>query len=361
MYSAHDCLRDLEKLSHEGSSDSRRRMLHRITDLFFATTDQQQQADIDVFGAVMVHLASELEVEARQELAERMAPAERAPRELIVQLAHDEIQIARPVIQHSPSLTEEDLVKIAGEQSQEHLAVLSEREQLAPAITDLIVERGDSIVLATVARNETASFSNEGIGILSERSVGNENIREALISRKDMPQELISGIKKKVAEKLRAELADSNPGISDDEINSVVDDKAGHIENDQAAEQQLSLRKVEWLHQNKQLDEDMIVNYARGRAVEECILALSLQSGLSINMVSHCLLEADLPALGILCKSNNFKDNTFAAVLQLRLIIKGMPSNLALNEMKRYQNLTHESAQRVMRFLKVRMSEPTNQ
>ncbi len=70
--------------------------------------------------------------------------------------------------------------------------------------------------------------------------------------------------------------------------------------------------------------------------------------------VKHCLLQAELPALAVLCKSNSFERSTFASLLQLRENIGEASGSQIVEAIRRYESLDMASAQRVMRFLKVR-------
>jgi len=101
MPNAHSCLTDIESLSNETSSEKRREVLHRVTDLFFHTTEQQEPGDVNAFGNVMERIAYELEIEARAELSERLSKADKAPRQLIRRLAVDDIAVAKPVLERS--------------------------------------------------------------------------------------------------------------------------------------------------------------------------------------------------------------------------------------------------------------------
>ena len=70
-------------------------------------------------------------------------------------------------------------------------------------------------------------------------------------------------------------------------------------------------------------------------------------------LFEHCLLQAEIPALAVLCKSNDFERATFAALLKLRDNHHQGTTNF-VDSIQRYESLDLATAQRVMRFLKVR-------
>ena len=60
---------------------------------------------------------------------------------------HDEIAVAGPVLAQSVQLTDRDLVEIAGSKGQAHLGAITERTRLAAAVTDILIQRGDTGVV----------------------------------------------------------------------------------------------------------------------------------------------------------------------------------------------------------------------
>ena len=67
---------------------------------------------VSVFDEVISRLAGEIEFRARVELAERLADIDNAPRRTVRDLAFDDdIAIARPLLERSTRLEENDLVE----------------------------------------------------------------------------------------------------------------------------------------------------------------------------------------------------------------------------------------------------------
>src|SRR5205085_11357801 len=88
----------------------------------------------------------------------------------------DEIEVAGPVLRHSDRLDETTLVESAKTKSQSHLLAISRRQNLAEAVTDVLVRRGDSEVALSTARNISAKFSDFGYATLVERSKDDDGL-----------------------------------------------------------------------------------------------------------------------------------------------------------------------------------------
>ena len=66
------------------------------------------------------------------------------------------------MLTHSSRLSTEALVEIASTKGQDHLLAISARDNLPEAVTDVIVERGETKVIRKLANNAGARFSETG-------------------------------------------------------------------------------------------------------------------------------------------------------------------------------------------------------
>ena len=364
MDSAQLCLQDLEALSIERDSGKRRELLRKVTDLFFITEQQQSDGDRAVFGGVLERVAYELETEARTELAQRLSSTRFAPHNIVRRLAEDDIDVAKPVLERSKVLSDTDLVDIAYSKGQEHLMAMTRREELSVAVTDVIVQRGNDDVLTSVAGNGGAKFSTKSFDTMAMKATDVSGLREQLIHRDDVPNEVVEMIKKNVADKLKKEFSDQHSDISSLEIDHVVELQSGNVDFSSLKEDnQFGPLKIDVknLHKNGLLTQDRIKEFAEKGMKAELVHSLAIKAAIATEMAYHTLYEAEVPALAVLCKASQFKRETFGAILQERVHASGLPTDQVVSAMKRYESLNDETAQRIFRFLKVRLSASTNQ
>lgn len=341
MADARGLLLALDTLTTEKSDDNTSELLDRVADLFFATSEAQTDADSAVFGDVMERIAYEVEVEVRAQLAKRLAPAEKAPENLILGLAKDDISVARPILERSPRLTDRDLVAFARSLGQDHLHAIASRDKLSSQVTDVIVERGDDRVLTQVARNSGAHFSFKGLEHLSDRAKSSEALLSALSSRSDIPENLIDDVKRNVSARLKDELLESNPELDSKQVDSLVNAQADSVD---VESYKASNDKLLQLHEAGELKEYMLIYFARERRLAETVRCLALLTGLDDALVSRCLLKANISALGILCKANGFQNKTYSSLLQIRTATHRMNGRAIADAMRTYDTLTVEAA-----------------
>jgi len=351
MHQTQSCLLEIEALSNETSSEKRRDVLRRVTDLFFLTTQQQTPDDIATFGTVMERIAYELEVEARAELSERISKIDNAPRRLVCRLATDDIAVARPVLERSRVLTDDDLIQIAKTRGQTHLHAISKRPELTAPVTDVIVERGESPVLKEVTKNKGAEFSRTGLGVLAEKARTDGKLLTALSLRGVLPPDLMKEIKQRVAQKIKTEMAGKYTKTDMANLESLIDEGAENLDLDCFKKSNDELQERANKHQ---LTEDDIVNLAKSWKLSETVHALSVLTGLDDRMISHCLLKAEIAALGIICKANGFRSTTYLTLIQTRNGNDGIAARDVAQAMREYDSLSVGGAERTLRFLKVR-------
>lgn len=353
MTNAHSCLAEIEALSHETSSDKRRQVLNRVADLFVITNDQQSREDVDAFGSVMERVAYELEVEARAELSKRLCEVEKAPHDLVRKLASDDICVARPVLERSGALTDKDLIEIARTRGQSHMHAISKRPTLSSPVTDVILEHGENAVLVEVTRNDGAEFSSSGLGVLTAKAWQNSDLLTALGSRSDLSEDLVGKIKQRVAQRLKQEMGSKNAPSDITNVDALIDRSTATLDIDGLEKSNAELTE---LANNKQLNEGDLVALAKAGRLSETVHALSVLTGLDHRMISHCFLKAEITALGIVCKANGFKSQTFLAFAQTRNGKNGIDARAIAHAMRDYDKLSQSNAKRTLRFLKVRNS-----
>ena len=135
-------LRDLETRMTRRSGDEHADIVSRLTDLFLATAPNMDDDQVGVFDVVISRLAKAIELRARIELAERLAPVPNAPAGVMRQLALDEIAVARPVLVQSSRLSDQDLVAISAARGRDHMLAITERPHLGEPVTDFLILRG---------------------------------------------------------------------------------------------------------------------------------------------------------------------------------------------------------------------------
>jgi uncharacterized protein (DUF2336 family) len=344
---------ELEQAIASGTAERRVASLWHVTDLFITGASRYSDEQISLFDDVIARLAAQIEVTARAKLARLLAPVANAPVNTIKALAFDEeIAVAGPVLARSARLDDATLRENAATQSQLHLLAISKRRILSEAVTDVLIERGDSRVARSVTRNAGARFSDAGFEMLVKRSAGDDVLAERLGLRSDIPRQHFVRLIARASDAVRAKLAAANPGAVE-EIQSVITEVVGKIRADaviQSGDYMAARRKLEALQRAGALSEATIYESAKTRRFEETVAALALMCGVPIEVAETALLDDAPDTTLILAKAAGLSWTTVKFVLLLRTGGHGVSARDLEDALKSYEELSDESAQLAVRF-----------
>ncbi|PZU88681.1 MAG: hypothetical protein DI527_17000 [Chelatococcus sp.] len=362
MTSVGALLKDLEAAMLRGSSDERAHILSRLADLFLATATHMDEDQVSVFDVVIGRLARAIELRARIELAERLAPVPNAPGGVVRQLALDEIAVARPVLIKSPRLTDQDLLAISAAKGRDHMLAITERPDLGEPVTDFLVLRGGRVVTHAVAANQTARFSRQGMGVLVMRAVQDEALQAALGTREDIPPELsdqlIAAAKSSARRRLSAGLEPALAGAVEGAVERGAMAAAEEVRiTEDLGAIGAALAEIRRLEDRGELDEAKVAELAAAGQTEHAICAVALLAGLGLPSAEHIILGPDREAILLVARGLGWSWETTAALVGLRTDM-GKSDAAVARAKESFRNLASSTAQRVLGFLRMRDARP---
>jgi uncharacterized protein (DUF2336 family) len=133
--------------------------------------------------AVLKLLARDAEPKVRQALAEAAATAAKLPHEIALRLARDEIEVARPILTHSPMLSDEDLAEIVRTHSMQYALAVARRERLSEWLSDVLADTEEVEVVAAVTGNPRAEISIATLRRIAEDYWDDRAIQDRLTRR----------------------------------------------------------------------------------------------------------------------------------------------------------------------------------
>ncbi len=357
MTSAPSRLNDLLTLAKEPSSEKRRELLRGITDVFLESTEDFDASQAENFGAIAGQIAREFEMSVRKELAERLSCVPEAPRNLISQLANDEIEVAHSVLSQSGVLHDADLIAIIRLQGQEHMAAICERNTISEKVTDELVERGNDQVFLKLVANEGAVISRGSMETIVQRSEKNKALQAPIIQRQDLPPDLMNDMFFFVSSKLRSYILDRNKGLDPDMVDEAIQRTTDSLSRDLETSEKKLTRAQQYVEQaasRKELNESFLVRMVREKKIREFLCAFSHLTGLDERSANRVLSDPTGEAIAIACKASQFDRSTFSTIILL--MDKGQLRNLNNTNvlLRIYDKIDTETAQRVMRFWRVR-------
>jgi uncharacterized protein (DUF2336 family) len=123
----------------------------------------------------------------RRALAEAFASARAAPRALVLALASDLSEVAKPVLAHSPLLSEADLVDCAGYGDAAAQRAIARRAHVGAPVAAAIAEIGERPAVLALIGNLGAKLGPSTLWRILERFSGDAALRERLAERPGLP------------------------------------------------------------------------------------------------------------------------------------------------------------------------------
>jgi len=346
---------ELEGALKSGTPGKRTEVLRQVTALFVDRAESIPEQQLSLFDDIVTHLVSRIEKEAVAELSERLASVNARSRVIRRLASNDDIKIAGPILQNSPSLTDDELVEFVKTKSQAHQLKIAARSQLNETVTEVLIDQCDREVANKVAINKGARFSQRGFSKLVMMADGDDRLTEALAKRPDLSPRLFRQLLAHATESVRTTLLTSAPIEVRDSLNKILNDVSGQI-GTRATQRYFAEaeRAVSVFSQDTALMKQKLLEFANEGKLEETVVALSILSAIPIELVDRLIHDTSPYGILVLCKVTALHWHVARAVMTIRPRLQG---EYDLDELRSdYVNISASAAQRLFRFWQSRQT-----
>ena len=306
-----------------------------------------------MFDDVFVRLVATLELTARSTLSRRLAREPRAPLAISHILASDdEIDVAGPMLEHSARLDNSLLVATIRGKSQRHLLAISRRKTLDEAVTDVLVERGNNVVVLSTVANPAASFSDGGYAALVRRSEGQDEIAASVALRHDIPRRHLMRLLMRASDAVRRKLETADPHMKDLIQDAVAEGAMTIMDGVDATSRYLAAlhAQMEALRASGRLAEPQLAAFATAGQTEAAIAALSVLCDVPIEAVNRAMTHERPDAVLVLARAAELSTSTVAAILRMRADARGISPGELQQCLANYSQLKPDVARQIIKF-----------
>jgi uncharacterized protein (DUF2336 family) len=180
----------LAQLAANPQDTTREEIYLAVASLYRVQDAHLNERERDLMRDILRRLTRDVEMAIRIALAERLADDTTAPSDLVLMLADDKIEVARPIILRSPLLTDADMLRLIAECSVPHQEAVAARAGIGEPVTGALAKCETESVLVTLVRNVTAKMSQTTYEVLVEKSRFVTTLQEPIVHRSDLPPEL---------------------------------------------------------------------------------------------------------------------------------------------------------------------------
>jgi len=321
----------LAQLAANPQGTTREEIYLAVASLYRVQGSHLSSRERELMREILRHLTRDVEMAIRIALAEKLADDVTAPHDLILLLADDAIEVARPVIMRSALISEEDSLRLIAEASIAHHTAIAARANITEPVTEVLAKSEAESVLLTLVRNVTARIGSQAYETLVEKSRALASIQEPLVHRPDLPPVLATRMCGFVSEALKSHIV-RNYKISEEHVTRTLDNAVRMVKIPPPAPKVTptdgAQKLVDKLAGAGQLKAGFLLRVLHQGQSDLFDLAFARLLDLPLMETRKILFESGPQAVALACRAVGIDKSVFKTVYNLSRQSRGLASAL---------------------------------
>jgi uncharacterized protein (DUF2336 family) len=307
----------LYRLAEQKTRSGRRDLAETIADLFYAGPSGLSERERTLIFDILRRVIHDAELSVRRRLSGQLAEFGDAPKDLIVALANDEIEVAYPILTRSRALEDEQLIEVVQARAQEHRLAVALRENLPAKVSDALVATKDETVIVTLLENTTAEISRAAFEFLVEQSKRIDRFQAPILRREDLPVDLAKRMYRWVTDALRQYIVE-NFDVDEAEITKLLETATdGEMKRTEVRRTDAAGRLIAALNDSKMVTSQMLVDVLEEGEVRLFVAVLRQRTGLREVTLMRMLMEPEGDGLAIVCKAAELEPDAVQRIFEI--------------------------------------------
>lgn len=309
----------LLELARDRAPGSRAHIIESIGTFVVDPTQAQNSREREIATDILRQLLRDAEMSVRRQLAERLAAEPSAPLDLVIQLASDEVEVARPVLLESLALRDADLLEVIEQRTLQHRLAIAMRRQVSEEVCTALVDAGEPDVARTLLENPGARIGRNSFEKLVDRSRVEAPLQEPLVRRGDLDPILAMRMYAWVSVALRRYIVrnfDVDPTLLDDAIRESLDTVASE-HTKRHAEGTPTERIADGLADAHADNPSVLIELLRAGEIGLFEAMFARITSLKPMLARRALYEPGGRALAIACRASAIDKPVYAAIFLL--------------------------------------------
>ena len=306
---------DFVALARDRTPAGRRRFASEFAEAFLNSPGTFNEGERVMALNILSTLMQDAALEVRQMLAERLSHESGVPQKLLQALANDLIDVARPILQFSVDLGDEDIKVVIESKTTQHRQAIATRTVLSAEISDALVEKGEVVVALALLENLGLQIPESTMRKLASQALAHNEIGDHIAGRSELTSEVAEKIYWIISTELRTQIT-SRFTISEDKLNRALGDVVSALVSRQLQPGQR--RSVaERLIATGRVDATLLIDLLKGRGTD---LFRELLGGLTKfkpSLVDALCSDTGAEPLALVCRALGFNKNDAASLVML--------------------------------------------
>ncbi|WP_288900621.1 DUF2336 domain-containing protein [uncultured Sneathiella sp.] len=346
-----DTLKMLVGLAEANSPQQREFLYNRISDFLAENRMTFSDSEKEIMADIICRITSDVEKSIRAKFAKKLALRDDIPKNLLVFLANDEIEVALPILRDCGLLAEYDLLEIVKHRSKQHRLAVATRENIGENVCTALCEINDPDITVTLLQNQSAQMPLQMLTYLGEQSEFIPEYQRPLLERPFLPKPIAEKMYRWVSMSLR-EYIGNNFDVDIRSLEMDINDREETIQSI-TMENDPSFRLVEKLHRSGELSTRFMIKSLHQGEIDLFEFSFAKLLDISGDMIKDVIYSENSEILAVACRSLDIDRVIFKSIYDLTASIRdqnlSVLSPVQSAPMDFYDLLTLESAQQALK------------
>ncbi len=310
-------IQHLRDLAHDRDPSSRAELARSVGQILEAQVSPRES---EIIADILIGLLRQAEADVRYALSEQLSTIEDAPLRVVLQLANDDIEIAKPVLINSTVLGDMDLMYIIKSKTNEYWKTIATRANLNEKVIDVLADTQDFDTALALVENEGIKLTEHSLLVLSDIAQGSDILAKPLLLREEAGQDIAVKLYKFVGEEIKSFIG-QNYNLDIQKVSHAVDKTIEEL-SDSASQTSLEpeaymIDAAETFKEQGLLNVQMLLNTLRRGHMRSYIAQFSVYTGLSVKTVREILAQANGQGLAITSRAYGIEKHDFVSMFML--------------------------------------------
>jgi uncharacterized protein (DUF2336 family) len=314
-----DQLPTMFALAHQHSDGARVELAGMLADVFLTDESRLSFREEQLVNELIDQLLKARNPAVRRALIQKFADTARMPRRMAMNLACDEIDVARDILLTNAMLTDTDLIMVVETQSRDHAKTVAARQRVSEAVADALVVTGDVEIMQIVAENLGARLTPRAIGVISESARFTATLREPLIRRPEMTMDTATKLYWWVSQDLRRYMLKRFGMVSgqiEESLARTIEDLLADHDLEKNNDEVMA-QVADWFSQCSAISTNILPQVLRLGHFRLFNILLGRLAGLDVPVIDLIVSGTGGRALAVLCRALDIDKAGFVSIFLL--------------------------------------------
>jgi len=184
-------------------------------------TGRLNAAEWSIALDILRAMAADAEMVVRHAVATSLRQSKHLPRDVALSLANDEPNVAQPILESSPVLTDEDLIGVLAEGNGTKQVAVARRAEVSSTLAAAVIDTGNAAAVTTLVGNEGAQLGEDLLARTLDRYSRFETVKAAMVHRNELPVTISERLVALVSDRLKVTLA-ARHALPDDLASDII-------------------------------------------------------------------------------------------------------------------------------------------